>query len=165
MNLMPDYTENIIVAVVLERNLLWYVSDKEIWFLDYQKRIEAFKNKGYSINTDYIDESRKNNLVLDTSNVLNFLNLIKENQATVEELRESLLKKKSDTDDSWKYDYRPSLYVDFDKKVLYSNHSEPSSYEDYAPEFWDSKYKNFENKIPRSRKYWLDHYGNNLFND
>nr|OTO09416.1 hypothetical protein A5880_000095 [Enterococcus sp. 4G2_DIV0659] len=65
--------------------------DKEIWFLDYQKRIEAFKNKGYSINTDYIDESRKNNLVLDTSNALAVLNLIKENIATVEELREPLL--------------------------------------------------------------------------
>nr|WP_086329074.1 hypothetical protein [Enterococcus sp. 4G2_DIV0659]OTO09415.1 hypothetical protein A5880_000094 [Enterococcus sp. 4G2_DIV0659] len=58
MNLMPDYTENIIVAVVLEGNLLWYVSDKEIWFLDYQKRIEAFKNKGYSINTCLLYTSR-----------------------------------------------------------------------------------------------------------
>ncbi|MBL1230389.1 hypothetical protein IW492_14235 [Enterococcus sp. BWB1-3] len=165
MNLIPDYTENIIVAVVLEGNLLWYVSDKEIWFLDYQKRIEAFKNKGYSINIDYIDESRKNNLVLDTSNALDFLNLIQENEATVEELRESLLKSKSDVDDSWKYDYRPSLYVNFDKKILYSNYSEPSSYEDYAPEFWDSKYKDFENEIPSSKKYWLSHNGDNLFND
>ncbi|WP_088816164.1 MULTISPECIES: hypothetical protein [Listeria] len=165
MNLIPDYTKNIIVAVVLEGNLLWYVSDKEIWFLDYQKRIEAFKNKGYSINTDYIDESRKNNLVLDTSNALEFLNLIKENKTTVEELRESLSKSKSNIDDSWKYDYRPSLYVDFDKKILYSNYSEPSSYEDYAPEFWDSKYTDFENEIPISKKYWLNHGGTNLFND
>lgn len=165
MNLMPDYTKNIIVAVVLEENLLWYVSDKEIWFLDYQKRIEAFKNKGYSINTDYIDESRKNNLVLDYSNASDFLNLIKENKVTVEELRDSLLKSKNDVDDSWKYDYRPSLYVDFEKKILYSNYSEPSSYEDYVPEFWDSKYEDFENKIPNSKKYWLSHSGDNLFND
>ena len=35
------------------------------------------------IEIDYIDESRKNNLVLDTSNALDFLNLIQENKATV----------------------------------------------------------------------------------
>mgnify|MGYP006959863023 CR=1 FL=1 len=165
MNLIPNYTENIIVAVILDGDLTWYVSDKEIWFLDYQKRIEAFKNRGYNVNIDYIDGSRKNNLVLDTSNFLEFLNLIKQNKATVEELRKSLLKNKSDIDDSWKYDYRPSLYIDFDKKILYSNYSESSSYEDYAPLCWDSEYKDFENEIPNSKKYWLSHNGDNLFSN
>lgn len=165
MNLIPDYTENIIVAVILDKNLTWYVSDKEIWFLDYQKRIEAFKSRGYNVNIDYIDDSRKNNLILDTSNALEFLNFIKQNKVTVEELRNSLLENKNTEDDSWKYDYRPSLYVDFDKKKLYSNYSESSSYEDYTPSGWDSDYKNFENEIPNSKKYWLSYNGDNLFNN
>ncbi|WP_430597815.1 hypothetical protein [Enterococcus sp. AZ177] len=163
MNLIPDYTENIIVAVILEGNFSWYVSDKEIWFLDYQKRVTAFENKGYSIDINYIDKSRKNNLVLDTPNASNFLNLIKENKATVEELRKFLLNSKNNVDDSWKYDYRPSLYVDFDKKIFYSNYSEPSSYEDYVPEFWYSEYKDFEDDIPNSKKYWMSHSEDNLF--
>lgn len=48
----------------------------------------------------------------------------------------------------------PALYVDFDQKILYSMYNEPVSYEDYAMEGWNTKYKNFLEFIPKDRCYW-----------
>ena len=45
-------------------------------------------------------------------------------------------------------DYKPSLYVDFDKKLFYSMYVEPASYEDYTPVGWDAKYNSFLDIIP-----------------
>ena len=52
-------------------------------------------------------------------------------------------------------DYKPSLYVDFDKKKLYSMYEEPASYEDYVPIDWYAKYENFLNLIPIEKCYWI----------
>lgn len=41
--LVPEYNEDIIVGVYYDNFFNWYVTDKEIWFLDYKKRIDAFK--------------------------------------------------------------------------------------------------------------------------
>lgn len=40
-------------------------------------------------------------------------------------------------------DYKPSLYVEFDKKLFYSMYIEPASYEEYAPVGWNAKYESF----------------------
>lgn len=44
-NLIPDSSDDIIVGVLYDSVFNWYVTDKEIWYLDYQKRIEAFRKK------------------------------------------------------------------------------------------------------------------------
>ena len=51
-------------------------------------------------------------------------------------------------------DYKPSLYVDFDKKTFYSMYVEPASYEDYAPVGWKTKYASFLDLIPAEKRYW-----------
>lgn len=52
-------------------------------------------------------------------------------------------------------DYKPSLYVDFDKKVLCSMYAEPATYEDYVPTNWYAKYEGFLNLIPAEKHYWI----------
>ncbi len=37
--LMPKYAENIIVAVEYKKKCQWYITNKLIWILDYEKNI------------------------------------------------------------------------------------------------------------------------------
>lgn len=56
MLLEPTYAENIIVGVVYNNAWNWYVTEKDVWFLDYNKLDEAYKAKGFQLD-DFIDES------------------------------------------------------------------------------------------------------------
>lgn len=163
MMLEIDYTENIIVAIIHNGSFNWYVSDKVIWYLDYQKLISDYAEQGFIVDVNNIEECRKSSLVLDTNNAQVFTECITENKVTVTDLRESLIKHKNDYDDTWIFDHRASLYIDFDKKIFYSQYSEPASYEFYVPKNWYSEYRDFEDEIPDIYKYWINEDGNNLF--
>lgn len=162
MNLQPDYMENIIVGVLLNDKFSWYVSDKDLWFLDYSKMIQSFEKKGFEIDVENIDDKRKGMIILDTENAAEFLKRIEINKVTSSELHSALLANRTQLDDTWQYDYRPSLYINFDKKNFYSSYSEPASFEDYMPNLWVAEYQSFDNLIPREQRYWLDSNHKNL---
>lgn len=144
-----DLNEQIIIYVICNGESKWYISDKELWYLDYKKRIETYRKIGWEIKEEYIDERRRNMLCLDENNALLFLKKIAEDECSTPNLRK-LFFNNQDEDD-----YQPSLYVDFDKKILYSMYVEPASYEDYVPKDWYAKYENFLNLIPVEKCYWL----------
>lgn len=154
--LMPEYNETIIVGVFYKDNFNWYVTEKEIWFLDYQKRINAFKKRGFEVKEEYIEEERKNILVLNGETADLFLKRIEKYKIEVEHLRELLKQKRTLKDNSWDYDFRPSLYVNFDTCELFSWYSEPASFEEYVPSNWKGAYRDFMDIIPADMKYWMD---------
>lgn len=147
-----DLTEEIIVFVIYNGIKNWYVSDKEIWFLDKQKRINLYRNLGYEIKDEWIDERRENLLILDKENADIFLSRINKEIVSSSELKESWIAFKND--DEERINYMPSLYIDFDKKELLSMYSELASYEDYVPFDWKSDFKDFINLIPEEYCYW-----------
>ncbi|KHD13337.1 hypothetical protein ACQR2L_05940 [Clostridium butyricum] len=149
-----DVNEEIIVFVIYNGTKNWYISDKEIWFLDKQKRINLYSNLGYEIKEEYIDERRKNLLILDTKNADIFLSRIKKDKVLSSQLREALLELQKNEEEKWRYNYMPSLYIDFDKKELLSMYSEPASYEDYVPFGWKSDFRDFNELIPKEYFYW-----------
>ena len=164
-NLVPIYNENIIVGVVYEGKFDWYLTDKEIWFLDYQKRIEAFEKRGYKINLEYIEEERKGLLILDSDNASIFLERIRQDRVDTKWLRTLLTQKTSERDEDYLYDFWPSLYIDFDNQKLISCYPEPASYESYAPPHWEGKYGEFLNLIPKENRYWIDKNENNMLEE
>ena len=87
----------------------------------------------------WIDEKRRDIMLLDSNVAETFLKRIEGNQCTTKDLPHDIL---------------PSLYIDFDEKELYSMYSEPASYEDYVPIGWKSEFKNFLNLIPNNEQYW-----------
>ena len=129
-----DLNEQFITYVIYKGCGKWYISDKEIWYLDYQKRIEEYRKIGREIKEEYIDEKRKDLLCIEENNVLLFLKRIEEDECSTGDLKNLFLQNQEEDD------YRPSLYVDFDKKLLYSMYIEPASYEDYVPVGWNAKY-------------------------
>ncbi len=143
-----NLNEQFIVYVIYKGCSKWFLSDKEIWYLNYEKRIEAYKKIGYEIKLEYIDEKRRDLLYISEDKIPVFLKRIEADECTIDQLKSIYLaNEKSDN-------YMPALYVDFDQKILYSMYNEPASYEDYAMEGWNTKYKNFLEFIPKDRCYW-----------
>ncbi|MGE1128325.1 hypothetical protein [Bacillus wiedmannii] len=163
MKLEPLYAENIIVAVIYKNEFRWYVTDKELWFLDYNKLDNAYKNLGISIEDNDETEERNEIKVLDHENVEVFLVRINQYKTTKEELNYLLLeniKRKNAGEDL--LDFSPVLLINFDNKILYSMFPEPASYENYVPKDWIGTYEDFTEFIPTSEKYWIDKFNNNL---
>lgn len=86
-----DLNEQFIIYVVYKGCGKWYISDKEIWYLDYQKRIEAYRKRGYEIKEEYIDEERRDLLYVDEKNALLFLKRIEEDECSTGDLKELFL--------------------------------------------------------------------------
>lgn len=163
MILEPLYAENIVVAVIYNSEFKWYVTDKELWFLDYNKLNNAYKNLGVSIEDNDEAEERNGMKVLDNENVEVFLPRINKYITTKEELNYLLLENiKSKIEGEDLLDFSPVLLINFDDKKLYSMFPEPASYEEYVPKGWNGKYKDFTELIPKLEKYWIDEFNNNL---
>ncbi|PGM91388.1 hypothetical protein [Bacillus cereus] len=164
MILEPLYTENIIVAVIYNNEFKWYVTDKELWYLDYNKLTNTYNSLGVSIS-DYEEAEERNGIkVLNTENIKVFLSRINKYITTKEELNYLLLENiKSNIDGEDLLDFSPVLLINFDDKILYSMFPEPASYEEYIPKDWYGKYDDFTELIPKTERYWIDELNNNLF--
>jgi len=51
-------------------------------------------------------------------------------------------------------DFQPAIYVDADKKALYSQFPEPPSFEEHVVEPWKGYYEDFTGLIPEGHRYW-----------
>ena len=100
------------------------------------------------VKEEYIDEERRDLLYVDEKNALLFLKRIEEDECSTGDLKELFLQNQEEDD------YMPSLYVNFDKKLLYSMYMEPASYEHYVPVGWIGKFKKFFDIIPEEKCYW-----------
>ncbi|SDZ24108.1 hypothetical protein SAMN04488156_1118 [Bacillus sp. 166amftsu] len=117
MILEPLYAENIVVAVIYNNEFKWYVTDKELWFLDYNKLNNAYKNLGVSIEDNDEAEERNGMKVLDNENVELFLPRINKYITTKEELNYLLLENiKSKIEGEDLLDFSPVLLINFDDK-------------------------------------------------
>lgn len=162
MILEPLYAENIVVAVIYNNEFKWYVTDKDIWFMDYNKLYNAYGNLGISIEENDDIEEREGIRVLDSESVEVFFQRINKYMTTKEELGNLLfLSIQSEEEDL--LDFSPALLINFDDKILYSMFPEPASYEEYVPKDWRGRYEDFTRFIPQSEKYWIDEFNNNLF--
>ena len=147
-----DFNEQIIIYVIYNGRGDWYVSDKEIWFFDYAKRIDAFRKIGYEIKEEYIDERRRDLLYLDESTAQHFMERIEPERCSADTLKELI---NVGDDRFFESDFYPSLYIDFDKREMFSMYQEYAAYENYAPVGWNAKYEDFLGIIPKEKQYWI----------
>lgn len=171
MLLEPKALENIIVCVLIENRFKWYVSPKDIWFLDREKLEEAYRKKykemGLGNMGPFIeeDDERKGIEILDEDSYTEFAPKIAKYAVSTKELRESLkLNLLTEKKENTFYSFMPSLFVNFDKRELYSLYSEPASYEDFVPENWTGGYEDFLPFIDKAEKYWYDENESVLLN-
>jgi hypothetical protein len=156
MKLYPEYAENIIVYVVTSGIGQWYVTEKELWFLD---RIAFAKAFGADPSVEDMEFSK--DLSAGNGNML--LREIETYKVSTEDLKELIQIYPPLSKDESVLEMRPSLYVNMDKKVLKNLFPEPSGvFERYAPSSWLASYENFWPEIPDSHTYWCIN-GQNYF--
>ncbi|KAB8126072.1 hypothetical protein F9U64_20785 [Gracilibacillus oryzae] len=170
MLLEPKALENIIVGLVVNNRFKWYVSPKDIWFLDMKKQEEAYIKKFKEIGlknifNSIINDERKDIEILDEYSFKEFVSRINKYSVSADELRELLiLNLHTESKEDTFYNFLPSLYINLDMRKLYSMYPEPASYEDFVPENWMGIYQDFLSKIDREEKYWYDENGTDLLN-
>ncbi|MCM3225732.1 hypothetical protein [Terribacillus saccharophilus] len=158
MKMNPKYAENIIVLTKYKKLFRWFVTEKDIWFLDMRKLVAAYIDNGFEIHNPDDFSDRYNISIVNEDTAEEFLYRISEFEANNEELRKSLLQRTNDHIS----EMTPSLYVDFDEKKLISYYPEPASYEVYVPDNWVGTYEEFTEQIPRDYRYWIVN-GHNAF--
>lgn len=140
--------QDIIVLVLYKNSWKWYLSEKELWIMDYKKFTHAFDPS----DDDYSD--RFNIPVLDDFSAEYFFSHMKEFVVPKKKLEGLILENLPIT--SWENVAHifPSLFLNFEAKKLYSVFQELTRFEEFVPENWASEYGDFYGKIPDEFKYW-----------
>jgi hypothetical protein len=154
MGLKPEYSVDIIVLVKFKDKYTWYLSNKEYWVLDYNKWESIFESLG-DADSIYGQDLRDDFPVLDSDNWPSYEKVIKDHLVTKGQLSEMITENLPI--ESWdkKGELFPSLFVNFDKKELFSLFPEPLAFEDFVPDNWVGEYDNFYELIPATEKYWV----------
>ena len=162
----PIFAENIIVYTVFKKKVQWYCTDKLIWQMDFRKLYDAYREKGRQMKksegeivkwigtfSEFIS-SRFRIPVLDRDTAPKFFAEIMLDQTSAGEL--AYLWSRAETEEQ-RLALTPSLYVDFDKRVLYSQYQEQDmSFETLVPDGWKGSYYNFFSMIPPDEQYWKE---------
>ncbi|KQO04817.1 hypothetical protein [Paenibacillus sp. Leaf72] len=153
MECMPEYAANIIVGINNKNDFSWYVTDKSFWIMDLIKRQQEFLSNGYEYDMEHLLESRFfiKNVNEDTIDI--YLENLSKYKTSSLELKKIIKEEKYD---DTILSLNPSLFIDVDKKMLLSSFPEMFPFERYAPDNWIGEYKDFDDYIPDSEKYWLD---------
>ncbi|MEJ9303555.1 hypothetical protein ABEW33_17900 [Priestia megaterium] len=159
--LEPIYAENVIVGVVHKKQFQWYVTDRELWYLDYVKFAQAFES--HLAVDEYIEPERKGIEVLSSENAELFFKRIESYKADSSTLLKLFEDKIESVDEEDVLDFSPSFLVDFDQKTFYSLFPEPASFEEYIPRDWKGTYEDFTALVPEIEKYWVNKDGESLF--
>lgn len=80
--------EVIIVGVIANYQFNWYICSNDMWTMDIDKYIQAYKEAGLDLDFSYLPEIQQNLHVITKSNLENYLELYKDDclKVTVEEL-------------------------------------------------------------------------------
>lgn len=151
----PIYDEIIIVGTIFNNNFDWYITNKLFWIMDLKKLPKNDYDNYFRDKKN--KEIRKDIITLSHENIRLFLDKIKEYKVdNIDKLRLEILNRIRDQDKETELeDYYPSLMLDFDKKILYSQFPEPFGFENYIPQNWEGKYMSFIDYIEDENKYWI----------
>ena len=159
--LEPIYANTIIVGCIKEEKLTWYITEKDIWYMDFDRLERAYQLKGINF---FIDENERFGLrIINKDTEEKFLKAIEEFVVAPQMLNSQIKQRIMNDINDDLLDFQPSLLLDFDKHILYSMFPEPASYEKYVSDEWVGVYEDFTKKINKRDQYWLDMNGKNLF--
>ncbi|EOP72617.1 hypothetical protein KOW_01185 [Bacillus cereus VDM006] len=154
--LNPLYTKNVIVGIKYKNKFNWYITEPDLWYLDYNQA-------GYA--PDEYAEERKDISILNENTIDNFLERIEKYEVFTEEIRSNFLSELSNNGEETIYDYNPCFLIDFDDLNFHSNYPELISFEEYIPNNWKGYLQHFDKQIPCEYRYWEYKNKNYLFRE
>lgn len=151
----PIYDEVIIVGVVYDNNFNWYITNKLFWIMNLEK-LSKYDYNDYFKDKE-IKQIRKDISILSEKNAKIFLNRIDKYKTDIDFLRLKILEKikHSEKDNVELEEFYPTLMINFDNNILYSQYPEPLGFENYVPDNWKGKYTSFIEYINNENKYWI----------
>lgn len=155
----PIYAENVIVGVLFNEKFKWYVTERDLWFLDLNKMNSNLITQGNSMTSNMV---RWGIPIVSKETAEVFLQKLIKNIVECSTLRKMLKSTREYNDIG---NYVPSFFVDFDHQKFYSYFPEPNSFEKFVPDGWEGVYEFFLDRIPKSQQFWIDTNGNNLWEE
>ncbi len=148
------YGVDVIVGTLFQGEWKWYLTEKEIWILDQIKLKKQFRQLGYEVSNE-MEPERKGIPILNEKTASTFLHRIDECKVGYNILQNMMIEKLpvSKWDDI--SEMFPSIFINFDKKELWSLFPELTSFENYVPDGWIGKYEDFYELIPIKERYWI----------
>lgn len=145
------YAEDVIVGINDDIGFRWYITDRDPWILDIDKYCDAYRKIGHEVNLDFILSLRNNIAVINENSYKEYLNMYKEDVVDSTQLKKQIINK--DFQDTI-LELKPSIYIDFTKKILLSMYPENIPFEKYVPEGWLGRREDFTQYIPSQDRYW-----------
>lgn len=143
------YATELIVGIKNDGAFNWYILHNDICILDLNILEKAYRDKGFNFT---INESYRFGIrVVEENTKELFLKNISRFVVAPEDLTKMMFHEKQP---SQLLAYNPSLYIDFDQKLLLSYYPESESFEKYVPKGWIGKYQFFQDIIPVKYRYW-----------
>lgn len=163
--MQPVYDENIIVIVLFKKKYRWYCTEKSLWIMDYLRYYDAYnfqyQRQGRS-GLEFVKEvgsfgefcsSRFRIRLLDRDTAKDFLKKIEKEEVTAGELAYDFMH--AETPEQ-RLALTPSLFVDFDHSVFYSQYTGTTDFMSYLPEGWYAQQGDFSGLLPQDDRYWLE---------
>ena len=152
-----------IVGVIVNHHFNWYICSSDMWTMDIDKYIQAYKEAGLDLDFSYLPEIQQNLHVVTKSNLGTYLEMYEDDwlKVTVKQLIAMI--KRSMEEENLNSEIilegkalLPDLFIDFDKEEFYSNHLGMKNYERYVPNGWKVFSGRFEHLIPKEQQYWVE---------
>ena len=148
--MVPEYGVEIVVGVASSAGLTWFMSEKELWFLDLRKLVSAFGGDPLDPQ-NYRD--RFDLPVVDRDEWDTFMAHMAEFRCAPAEVLAAPIAEASSWDEVSAC--FPTLLIDPEQRRLSSLFPEPASFEHHIPDGWSGDATNFLARIPVHERYWV----------
>ena len=157
----PIYDEIFIVAIKKNQKINWYIANKYLWIMNLNI-LSKEELEDYFSDSE-LKEIRKDFIELSSENIVDFLNKIEKYKVNIDLLKLKILERISNNDinSDELIDFYPTLLIDIDNNIFYSQYPEPFAFENYIPKNWIGKYESFMTLIDEKDMYWM-HRGKNI---
>lgn len=148
------YGEDIIVGVIHHSQWQWYIGKTDEWILD---QVKLAQESGIS-EPDFENFSHRYSIgIVNEETADQFFEAIKEQRVDAKMLSTLFIDRFTDPDNDLGItpELWPALLVDFDRKILKSQFSEPVAFEIYVPGDWIGSFTDFLEDVPQSQRYWI----------
>lgn len=157
--LQPD---NVLAVVRYRGEIHYWLSDRENWILDWNRRRQEFVIAGHAMRElGAMAQQRAGIAILDRGTVELFLNAPGVHRIDPGFLRTSLLERFDSAQSWWDVEFLfPIAFVDFDRRRFAGFYQDGPRLERYVPDDWKGEFADFANTYPGelypgAAKFWI----------
>ncbi len=147
--------ENVLAVVCYRGEWNYYAAELDVWVMDWEAWRREFVEAGYFVPQASAAE-RGGVLVLNEHSVERALDALRGNMVSEQSLRGALRARAPIV--SWEQvmDLFPVVFLDFDRRRLFSVYAEALQLERYVPDGWVGVLGEFYDVVPVGHRYWID---------